>query len=192
MTHKTSTPIARLAIALVGIALMTVAFLRGNYLLGFRCGIIYALVAAAIVWLFAQSFTRKGKASRIQMISVVILAVPVGYAMAFPATINSDVQYFIDDQATDRTVRAELKHVFESDAAFADLSISTTHLKVVNVAIYGALPTRDDFRRLRRRINNECPTLELCPLHWDIRLRDTNEHIDGLDRDLFSSPDETA
>jgi len=89
--HKNSMSITRMAITFVGIALMAIAFLRGNYLLGFGCGITYAVVAAALVWLLAQSLTRKGKVSLVQTISVVVLAVPVGYAMAFPAAMNSDV-----------------------------------------------------------------------------------------------------
>ena len=171
---------------------MAVAVLRGNYLFGLAGAITYSLLLAGLIWLFAQSFNRKGKAARIQTIAVTILAVAIGYALAVPATVNPDVQHFINKQATDRSVRGELKRVFESDPEFSDLSISTTHLKVVNVTIHGTLPTLDDVQRLRKRITNECPTLELCPLHWNIRLRAMNEHVDGLDRDLFPLADETA
>ncbi len=187
ISHKGLPLIARLAFAVVSIALVAAAYLRGNYLLGLACGIAYAFVTSALIWLFIQSFTRKGRVSWIQAIAILILSVPVGFAMAFPAAINSDVQHGIDDQATDRKVRAELKRVFASDAAFAKLSLSTVHLKVVNVTIRGPLRTRSDLERLRSRISSECPTLELCPLHWDVELRDSGEGVDGLDRELFSS-----
>ena len=190
MAHKGSTSTARSFTALVGIALATGAFLRGNFLLGTVYGITSALIAAAIVWMFAESVSRDGGPSIPGMIAVGVFALSVGIVLAFPAAINSDVQHFIDKQATDRTVRGELNQVFASDTAFSDLSISTIHVKVVNVTISGELPSRNDLLRLRQRIFRECPTLKFCPLHWDVRLRDTNDHVNGVDRELFSSSDD--
>ena len=112
--------------------------------------------------------------------------------MAFPATVNSDIHHFIDKQATDRAARTELKQVFKSDPGFAELSISTRHVKVVNVFISGSLPSHIDLKRLRDRITEECQALRLCPLHWDLKLRDTNEQIRGLDRALFPSVEEAV
>jgi hypothetical protein len=187
MPRNTSTRLTRAAVSVLAIALMTVAFLRGNHLLGFDVGIAYVLVVAVLLWLLGESFRRKGVAAIIQMIAVTMIAILIGFALAFPASINPDVQHFINKHTTDRSVRKELRHVFNSDSAFGDLSVSTTHLKVVNVTIHGSLPTRDEMKRLRERLITDCPTLKLCPLHWDIRLRDTNERVDGLDSALFPS-----
>lgn len=185
-------PYASYCLALVAIAVVVCAFLRGNYLLGRMGGITYALVVGGLAVLFAQAFRRTGKVARIQMIAYAILAAPIGYVLAFPASINPDVQHFIDDQATDRKVRAELKCVFNADPAFDDLSVSTAHAKVVNVTIHGAVPTRNDLQRLRTQIAHKCPALNLCALHWNVRQRDTNEYLIGLDRDLFPAFNETG
>jgi hypothetical protein len=192
MKPNKSTPYAQCTMALVIVALTVCAFLCGSYLLGSMGGITYTLVVGGLAFLFARSSRRSGKLARIQMVAVALLAAPIGYVLAFPASLNPDLQHFIDKQATDRSVRAELKSVLKSDPAFCELSISTAHAKIVNVTIHGALPTREDMQRLRKRIANECPTLKLCALHWNVRQRGTNEHIHGLDRDLFPLSDETG
>jgi hypothetical protein len=185
MKLKATAVMARLGATMLCLALIAAAFLRGNHLLGFSVGVFYALVAGVFCWFCGQSYTREGRPSLIGMVGIAFIPLVIGFVMAFPAAVNPDVQHFIDDQATDRNARAELKRVFSSDSAFRRLSISTIHLKVVNVTIYGALPSRRDLDRLRERVINECPTLNLCPLHWDVTLRDTNEEIDGLDCELF-------
>jgi hypothetical protein len=76
--------------------------------------------------------------------------------------------------------------VFASDSAFRDLSVSTVHLKPVNVTIRGTLTTRSDLDQLRARIIAECPALTRggCVLHWDVTLRDPAQRITGLDSEL--------
>ena len=186
MKPKAKAVMTRLGATMLCLALIAAAFLRGNHLLGFSVGIFYALVAGVFCWFCGQSYMREGRLTLTGMVAMAFILLVIGFVMAFPAAVNPDVQHFIDDQATDRTARAELKRVFGSDPAFRRLSISTIHLKVVNVTIYGALPSRRDLDRLRERVINECRTLKLCPLHWDVTLRDTNEVIHGLDRELFS------
>jgi hypothetical protein len=107
--------------------------------------------------------------------------------MAWPASVNPDVQQFIDLHATDRSSRAELAAVFGSDPAFHDLSTSSVQLKVINVTVQGSLGTHSDFDRLRSRIASECPALGMCNLHWEIALRDCGQRVDGLDRDLLQA-----
>ncbi len=190
MPTSNRTWLTRTAVSVLSIALLIVGFLRGNYLLGLGGGIAYVLVVAGLLWLFVESFRRKGTVAIIQKSVVALLAIPIGFALAFPASINPDVQHVVNKQTTDRNVRGELKRVFDSDSAFEDLSISTTHLKVVNVTIRGSLPTRDDMKRLHESLVSDCPTLKLCPLHWDIHLRETNEWVNG--HELFPSAEKTA
>lgn len=178
--------------AAAGIPVMVAAFLRGNHLLGLDCGVIYAAVALALLWLLARSRTSTGSVSLMRVAVVVALAVPVGYAMAFPASINPDVQVFIDKQATDRRARAELAAVFDSDQAFGDLSVSSVHLKIVNLTVRGALHTQTDLDLLRSRIAVECPTLGPCALHWEVTLRNSGQRLRGLDRDLFQEDELNA
>jgi hypothetical protein len=187
-----SRPIARLLFAATAVGAVVAAFLRGNYLLGVGCGVVYAAIAIALVWLLARSRTTAGRVSVPRATLVALFALPVGYAMAFPASINPDVQVFIDKQATDRRARAELAIVFASDPAYSGLSVSSVHLKVVNLTIQGSLSTRADLDRLRSRIGGECPALGECFLHWDVTLRDTGRRVDGLDRDVFQDADPGA
>jgi hypothetical protein len=158
MRLKTAATVAILLVAAGG------AFLRGDHLLGPRCGVAYAMVAAGLLWLFARS-------SGWRSIVIAAVAVPVAVVMADPASFNPDVQHFIDKHATDRAVRKELAAVFGSDPAYRDLSVSTQHLKVVNFTIRGSVANRADLDRLRERVGSECPTVGGCVLHWDVTTR---------------------
>lgn len=179
--------IARLAFATVSLVLIAAAFLRGDHLLGFVNGLLYAGVAAGLLWFLAQSLILTEKPSLVRAAVIVALSIPLGFVLADPASINPDVQHFIDKQATDRAARAELAAVFASDPAYRSLSISTTHLKVVNVTIRGSLDDRPDLDRLRERLASECPVTRRCPLHWDVMLRGRGQRLQGLDRELFKT-----
>lgn len=161
------------------VALCVAAFLRGNYLLGPSCGVTYAAISVGLLWLLVGSRTP------VRGAAVAVLSLAAGGMMAFPASINPSMQYFIDKQAADRVARTELAAVFGSDPAFRELSTSSVQLKVVNVTIRGSLDTRSDLNRLRSRIAAECPTLGGCFLHWDLIFRDSGQRLSGLDRNLF-------
>jgi hypothetical protein len=180
-----SRPVERILFAVAGGALCAVAYARGNYLLGPRCGVTYAAVALGLLWLLAGSRTPAGKLSLVRIAWVTARALPAAFVMAWPASINPDVQHFINKWAVDRAARAELATVFASDPAYRDLSVSTVHLKVVNVTVRGSLDTRRDLDRLRAQIIRDCPTVDRCVLHWDVTLRDSGERIDETDRELF-------
>lgn len=179
--------IAPRPIVLTVLAVSTIigAFLRGNYLFGLGRGIVYACLATALVWLIVRSLTSTGHVSAVRTGLVVAFALPVAYAMAFPASVSPGMQSSIDAHARDRQLRAELAAVFASDPAFRDLRVSSVHLKVINVTVAGSLGTRADLDRLRARIASECPVLSSCVLHWDVSLRDTQERLSGLDRTVF-------
>lgn len=164
--------------------LTTTAFLRGNYLLGVAGGLTYAVVTACLVWLFARYLTHAGRPSPLRVIALFALSLPLILVLAYPTSVSPDLQHFIDKQATDRAARRELAVVFSSDPSYGDLSVSTTHLKVVNVAIRGTLASRTDLSQLRGLIATECPSLEQCVLRWDVRLLQSGERLDALDRDI--------
>lgn len=175
---------AKVAVLLTFAAVLTtVAFLRGHYLLGVAGGLSYAVITACILWLFARYLTQARRPSPLQVVALFALSLPIGFVLACPTSVSPDLQHFIDKQATDRAARRELAVVFASDPSYGDLSVSTTHLKVVNVTIRGSLSTRTDLDRLRGRIITECPTLKLCFLHWDVMLQ-SGERLDALDRDI--------
>jgi hypothetical protein len=181
--------VTRILFAAVGIALSAVAFLRGNYLFGPAWGVSYVAVTVGLLWLLARSLTPAGNRSLVRGAVVIALSLAVGFVMASPASINPDLQYLIDKLAVDRAARAELAAVFASDPAYRGLSVSTVHLKPVNVTVRGTLGTRSDLDRLRARVIAECPALMQggCVLHWDVSLRDPAQRINGLDSELFGA-----
>lgn len=184
--------VSRICFAAVVVAVAAAAFVRGNYLLGPATGIAYAVITLALCWLVSRARTRSGVISTPQMTLAVAIALPVGYGMAFPASINRDVQYFIDRQATDRRVRSELAAVLSSDSAYNDLAVSSLQSKCVLITISGALPSRAALVRLRSRIIDECPAIGQCLLRWEVTLQDTGLRIDGADSDLFPNSQHDA
>jgi hypothetical protein len=162
-------------------SLAAIAFARGNYLLGFGYGMGYAFIAAAI----AYAFCRPHANTTSRRCVLALLAIPLGYVLAFPASINPELQYFIDDQKIARSVRSELNAVFASDSRFANLAVSTRQLKCVNVTISGSLNNRNELPPLRGRIYDECQHIQKCILHWQITDRQTGSRIGQLDSTLL-------
>jgi hypothetical protein len=186
MKHQCATRlVARLALVTLSTVLVASAFLRGSYLLGFGCGMIYVAITVGLLWLLARSVVLTERPSLVRAAAITALSLPVAFAMAYPASINPDVQHFINKHATDRAARKELIALFASDPAYSELSISTAHLKVVNITIRGSLNDWSDLYRLRTRIAGECRVLNHCPLHWDVTLREPAQRIEGLDSELW-------
>jgi hypothetical protein len=158
-----------LLIGMAFIAFLLAAFSRGNYLLSTGAGITYAVIALMIIVLFTRAM-RETPVPKILIAYLILFSVPVCLAFAFPTYINSDVQIFVDRQSEDRVARAELHAVFAEDPAFSDLSISTTHLKVVNVEISGTVPSKADLDRLQQLVFERCGFVEHCFVQWRIRV----------------------
>jgi hypothetical protein len=187
--RKASCPVARILFAAVGGTLSAVAYVRGTYLLGPGWGLLYVAATLALLRLFVLSRRPARIPSPVRVAAVTALALALGIAMAWPTSINPDVQHFIDKQARDRAARVELDAVFTADPAYRDLWVSTVHLKVVNVTVRGSLGSRSDLDQLRARIIRECPAVVGggCVLHWDVTLRDAAQRLDGLDTKLFGT-----
>lgn len=166
------------------IAFLLAAFSRGNDLLGASADITYAVVALMIAALFARAL-RVTPVPRFRIAFLILFSIPVCVAFAFPTYINSDVQIFVDKQAEDRAARSELASVFAEDPAFSDLSISTTHLKIVNVEIYGTVPAKADRDSLQQLVFERCGFVENCFVHWRIRVRDDSTMYVARNDDAF-------
>lgn len=169
----------------LSIALCAVAFLRGNFLLGLEFGIAYVFVAIVLASFVSSTLFPNGRRSFVQVTVAIALSLAVGLLMAFPAWMSPDLQHFIDKEAVDRNARTELGAVFAADSAYRDLSVSSVHLKAVNLTVRGLLGTRADLDRLRGRINRECPAVTQCVLHWDVTVGKPAARINGLDSELF-------
>jgi hypothetical protein len=164
--------IAWFLVAFAGLAVVIGAFLRGEHLLGLSCGFAYSAVAMAFLWFLVRCQSDDGRISFVRAGVVLLVALPVASALAFPAAVNPDVQVFIDKQALDRLARKELAAVFASDAAFDSLSVSSEHLKAVNITVLGELKSDADLKRVRSRVEAECPTVSKTQLHWGIVLKE--------------------
>jgi hypothetical protein len=165
--------------------LSAAAFLRGNYLLGTWWGTLSAAIALGLLWLFVRSLHLGGRLALLRLCFIGVFCLLAAFAMSFPASINPDMQVFINDQAVDRAARAELAAVFAADPSFSGLSVSSEHLRAVNVTVRGSFGTRADFDRLRARVIEECPAVRHCFLHWDLTISDPVQLInceDDLDR----------
>lgn len=157
------------------------AFLRGNYLLGPWYASLYVVVTLGLLWLLFRSFTHTSRPSLARLSLVLVSCLLAGFAMAFPAAINPDMQVFIDHEASARTARAELAKVFAADLAFGDLSANSVVLRAVTITVQGSLAKRADFDRLRSRVVEECPALTRCFLRWEITIHDPAQRIDAWD-----------
>ena len=173
-----------LLIGMAFVALVLAAYSRGIYLLGTNAGIAYAAVALMIFGLFASAI-KETPVPKYRLLLLTLFSIPVCFAFAFPTYINSDVQIFVDKQTEDRVARKELQVVFAEDPAFSDLSISTTHLKIVNVEIYGTVPNKTDLDRVQRRVFERCGFVEHCFVHWRIRVRNDSTVYVARNDDTF-------
>lgn len=176
--------LSSLLIGMAFIAFVLAAFLRGNYLLGTGAAITYALVALMLIALFARAI-RETPVPKIRLVFLILFSIPVCVAFAFPTYFNSNVQVFVDEQTEDRVARNELHAVFAEDPAFSDLSISTTHLKIVNVEISGTVRNKTDLDRLQQIVFERCRFIEHCFVHWRIRVRQDSKMYVARNDDAF-------
>lgn len=173
-----------LLIAVFFIAYILAAYCRGSYLLGVGVGVMYGIVATLITFLFYRALSQS-PLLKLRIWLLAMFTFPISMAFAFPMHLNSDIQYSVDKQTTDRNARTELARIFAGDPAFTGLRVSTTHLKAVNVQIDGSVPTKADLCRLRFHVQNEGRCLDRCIVHWRIQVREESQIYTGLeDEDL--------
>jgi hypothetical protein len=158
-----------LAVALL--AVIIAAFVRGNQLLGVGVGVIYAIVALMMALITIRALLQR-PLPKIRIAVHALFAIPVAFAFAFPASINPDVQIFVDKLALERTARSELAVVFNSDSAFASVYVSVVQFKCVNVNISGSVQTKRDLLRLQSRILENCQSIDRCCVNWRIYVAD--------------------
>ena len=155
-----SLPVARLLFGLAAAAVAVAAFLRGNYLLGLGWGILYGCITLALFSLLARSRTPAGSVARWGSWWLL----PCRRVCDGVPGVHQPGRADLHQQAGDRPRGAgELAGVFASDPAYRDLSVSSVHVKVVNIRVHGSLGTRSDLDRLRSRIAEECPALRRVP-----------------------------
>ena len=166
-------------IAVFFVAFILAAYCRGNYLLGQGVGITYSIVATMIsILLFRTIF--QSPLPRIRLIALVLFTIPVSLAFAFPAFVNPNVQHFVNKEALDRNARSELATLFDANPAFRDLGVTTTHLKVVNIEIHGAVSTKSELDQLRSQVLNQCQFAGHCFVHYRIHVRENSTTYTAL------------
>lgn len=153
------------------IAYVLASFCRGNYLLGVGTGLAYAVVASLVAILFIRALSHSPP-PKLRIYLLLVFALPISLAFAFPMVLNPGVQHFLDKQTVDRNARAELAKLFAQDQAYGDLGVVITHLKCVNVEIRGSVLSRRDLDCLRSQVLDQCEFADHCFIHWHIHVRD--------------------
>lgn len=169
---------ATMLVAVLLVCCILGAYSRGNFLFGQRGAIIYTVIASLIALLYLRALSRV-PLPRVWLVVLTLLAFSVSLAFAFPAYLNPEVQYGIDDQRVDRLARAELAALLAEDPAFESLQVSTTHRKIVGVEIEGTVPTQDDLVRLRTSVMEGCEFPESCLVYWNIAVGEDGTTFTG-------------
>lgn len=175
------------------VVFLATAFLRGNYLLGHVCGTFYAVVVAALFWLLLKGQQSHSWSAKLQMQLRRGFAAIVVFVMVFPTLISPRLEFEIDELHLVRAIQSEFKQVSTTEAGFSKLAISTKRSKGLNITISGTMSSRQQLDRLRSRIAHDCPKIEQCPIHWQIRFENPGEEdIDVSDWELFPDRRESA
>src|SRR5258708_1963369 len=74
--------------------LTTVAFLRGNYLLGITGGLCYAVITTCLLWLFARYLTQAARPSPLRGVALFAVSLPLGLVLVYPTSVSPDLQHF--------------------------------------------------------------------------------------------------
>lgn len=175
----------RVRIGCVTVAAGTAAFLRGNWLLGAEAGFIFCVVTAAAISMLAQARSATGRFARAERVLAVLLAAFVATVVAAPTLLSPRVQSSIDQHRFEVDLREAVRTLLVSDPEFAQLTVTTMQLKVLNVTISGRVPTADGLQRLRTRLQAESPSLQRVLLHLDVTVAESGDRFCGVDKELF-------
>jgi hypothetical protein len=177
------------ATVVVSVALVVLAFLRGDYLLGFGYGVAWGVLATLACWLAIRIAFDEATTRRTRCRLLLLMLVPLGIFMAYPNLVSRDLGYMIESHAEERDTRRELQELFKSEPDFVGLSVHIDRLKTTwfRVKISGSVPSRADLDRLHERLVKECPVAHSSDLQWNVTLEDTRETVSDSDKRLFSA-----
>ena len=175
----------------VFVCLFLGAAFRGYYLLGSGMGIVFGLLAAAVLFLLYGVIAGHRHRSILSTAIVVTVTLAAIFAMAFPSYVNKDLGLLIDDHATERKTQHQLQRILAGEAKFANLDIQCKFTKCIIVTVHGTLRTKSDLFELRRRIFENCPKVASRWLFWDITVLDSGIKYDDIDLTLFGEVKET-
>jgi len=166
---KTTSPRSPLLLLLFAVGFAIMIFARGAWLFGSSIGVVYAIVALFTAGLFGQALLNSADSGS-QVVSRGVFLIFVSFVLTFPSIVNPQVQHFIDLQATDRRIRAELSKAIDADPAFRHVVIETQKRKCVCVEISGSVSSHDDYDRLRSQVSSKCPTIANVLIDWDVAI----------------------
>lgn len=174
-----------LLLAMASLAIVLAAFSRGNYLFGARAGITYATVALALLAMLSRAI-RETPVPRLRLAFLALFSMVTCFGFAFPAYINPSVYSIVRKQADARLARQELRAVFAEDPAYAELTVQTTPLKIVNVDINGAVPSKVDVERLQLCVYQRCEFVQRCFVHWRLRAHEDSKTYVARNNEAFA------
>ena len=174
----------------VAAGLAIAAFARGKYLLGWDAGVVYAVVSIGFIVPLMRA-EQGPRPALWQRTFSVISAVVVGVVIFFPTLVISDVEIFVQKQATDRAVRADLQTLFTSNPQYSELSVTTQHLKTVVVMVFGTVENCDLIDNLAGDLKTVSQRQALAVVQWEVTCRDTNATISSNDYWQVRRPSES-
>lgn len=158
--------LAAVASATIVGTFVAAAYLRGSFLLGVFTGAIYAAVALAISVLVIRAISNL-PASKYHLVLVLLFAIPVSMAFAFPHVINPELQGFVHDHAVERLASTELDDLSRSDL-FRNVDYNVFRSKVVVVSIKGEVASQQDLDLLRKQVLDDCSFSNDSWIRWEV------------------------
>lgn len=169
-SHRFS--IKSMLIAVFLLSFILAAYCRGSQLLGIGVGVLYAIVASLLVYLFLRAVTHTPvPKTRLAILAIVVLS--ISGVFAFPHYLNWDLAYVVKKHAAEHKAHRELSRLLASDPAFAKLQFTTANRKVLNVDIQGYVDTVEVIDTLRTQLMDECEFLGNCYVRWEIDVLST-------------------
>ena len=173
------------------ICLVLGALLHGYYLLGTTAGVVFALLAAATLFVFIRVISSERRFHRLRVAVALILAMAVFTILAIPAQLNSDLGYLIDGHQIERVTRSQLTSILSDDSRFTKLKFNCGYRKCIVVSVDGTIQSENDLIELRKQIFEQCPNVSSRWLFWRLKVADTGVVHDDCDLTIFGKP-ETA
>lgn len=173
---------------MLSMAFVLAAYERGEHLLGRGIGLMYALVAVLISVLFARLLPRHPRPKK-QFMLLVLFTILVSSALAYPTSVNPNIQHFVNRETAIRNAREELDRLFTEEVAYRELGYSIPHRKMMNIQIYGSVPCESDLVRLRSTLLNQGRFVDQGAVHchWRIHVLETSlTYIGSDDNELFA------
>lgn len=160
-------------------------FIRGNYLLGFGAGNLFALLAAGTLFVVWRVFSLHRKFQVLRRFVAIVFAVSILTFLAFPAYFSPGLARVIENHDDVRVTRPQLADILSGDPRFSKLHYVFDFRRSVDVEICGRIKSESDLLALREEVFRHCPKISTGRLFWKLSIEESGTKHQGWDRDIF-------